>query len=59
MCWQAYRKALKQLLGQAQAQNDDRLLRNPYMQVEAMITMMDLAVLDIGHLGPVRLASPA
>lgn len=44
---QAYRKALKQLMGQAQAQNDDRLLRNPYMQMEAM---MDLAVLDVGSL---------
>ncbi len=32
---------------QAQAQNDDRLLRNPYMQMEAM---MDMAVLDVGHI---------
>ena len=45
---QAYRQALKQLMGQAQAQNDDRLLQNPYMQMEAM---MNIAVLDIGSLG--------
>ncbi|KAK9866579.1 hypothetical protein WJX84_005677 [Apatococcus fuscideae] len=44
---QAYRQALKQLMGQAQAQNDDRLLRNPYMQMEAM---MNVAALEVGPL---------
>ena len=41
-----YRQALRQLTQQAQQQNDEKLLRNPYLQVSAMLELrlIDFAV---------------
>lgn len=41
-----YRRALRQLTQQAQQVNDEKLLRNPYLQVTAMLDMrlVDLSV---------------
>lgn len=41
-----YRRALRQLTQQAQQVNDDKLLRNPYLQISAMLDMrlIDLSV---------------
>lgn len=43
---QQYRKALRQLTQQAQQQNDEKLLQNPYLQVSTMLEMrlIDFAV---------------
>ena len=40
---QQYRQALRQLTQQAQQQNDEKLLQNPYMQVS---TMLDMRLID-------------
>ena len=41
-----YRRALRQLTQQAQQANDEKLLRNPYLQISAMLEMrlIDLAI---------------
>ena len=41
-----YRRALRQLTQQAQQVNDEKLLRNPYLQISAMLEMrlIDLSV---------------
>ena len=41
-----YRRALRQLTQQAQQINDEKLLRNPYLQISAMLDMrlIDLSV---------------
>lgn len=41
-----YRQALRQLTQQAQQQNDEKLLQNPYLQVSAMLELrlIDFAV---------------
>lgn len=41
-----YRRALRQLTQQAQQVNDEKLLRNPYLQISAMLDMrlIDLSV---------------
>lgn len=40
---QQYRKALRHLTQQAQQQNDEKLLQNPYLQVS---TMLDMRLID-------------
>ena len=38
-CLQVYRRALRQLMQQAQQCNDDRILRNAHLQLSAMLEM--------------------